>query len=94
MVAPTKLVKLTPDSTANELLDDADHEPVVVERNGVRYVVRREMDADDIWAGYDPELALKALDEIVGIFDDIDTDAWIADIYEARKKGSRPIDGR
>jgi hypothetical protein len=94
MVAPSKLVKITPEATADDLLDDADREPVIVERNGVRYYVTREVESSDIWTGYDPERAFRALDAIVGIFDDVDTDAWIADIYDAREKGSRPIDGR
>jgi hypothetical protein len=91
MVASSKLVKVTPESTVDELLDDADCEPIVVERNGVRYQVSRETDVEDIWEGWDQEKALRSLDEVAGTWSDYDTKTIIANLYQARIEGSRPI---
>lgn len=92
MVATRKTIKVTSESTVDELFTDADSSPVVLERNGVRYRLSREDAKPDIWEGYDPERARQVLDDVAGIFSDIDVDRWIADIYDAREKGSRPID--
>lgn len=91
MVARSKLVKVTPESTADELLDEADVEPIVVERNGMRYQISREIDADDIWAGWDPDKALQIVDETAGTWSEYDTEKIIADLYRARDGGTRPI---
>lgn len=48
-------------------------------------------DEGDIWAGYDPERALKAFRETAGSLKEIDADARIAAIYRAREEGTRPI---
>lgn len=92
MVAPSKLVKVTPESTADELLDDADREPVVVERNGVRYLVSRAKDDKDLWADVDADRSFQILDEVVGTWSAYDTEKIIANLYEAREQGTRPSD--
>lgn len=92
MVAAHKTVKVTPESTIDELLADADEGPISLERNGAVYRLSREIPGDDIWVGYDPERARQVLDDVAGLFRDIDVDRWIAQIYEAREKGTRPID--
>ena len=91
MVAPSKLVKITPESTADDLLDDADQEPVVVERNGVRYQLSREKDDSDIPTDFDPERSFEVIEEVAGTWSSYDTEKIIADLYEAREQGTRPI---
>jgi len=89
MGATPKTVKLTPGTTVDELLADADMGPVLLEKDGTVYRLSREDAKDDIWAGYDPERVRQALDEFVGSFDDVEADRLIADIYESRERGSR-----
>ena len=51
------LVHVTDDDDLKSLLDRADHESLVLDRNGVRYVLNRE----DVGAYYDPEAAREAM---------------------------------
>jgi hypothetical protein len=51
------LVHVTDDDDLKSLLDRADEEPLVLERNGVRYVLNRE----DVGVYYDPEAAREAM---------------------------------
>ena len=86
------VINLSSETTIDELLANADAAPVLFEKNGVVYRLSREDKANDIWYGYDPERAHQALHALVesgGILDGIDVDKWIADIYEARERGSR-----
>jgi hypothetical protein len=92
MVAVRKTVKVTQESTVEELLADADESPLILDKNGVRYHLSREDPKTDIWADYDPERARQVLDDVAGIFRDVDVDRWIDEIYEAREQGTRPID--
>jgi hypothetical protein len=89
MVPTPKTVKVTPETTIDEVLADADAEPVLLEKNGTVYRLSRETAKDDIWAGYDPEKVRRILEEFAGVWDDLDADRLIADIYEARERGSR-----
>jgi hypothetical protein len=50
-------VHVTDDDDLKTLLDRADEEPLVLERNGVRYVLNRE----DVGVYYDPEAAREAM---------------------------------
>jgi hypothetical protein len=50
------------------------------------------MHNEDIWAGYDPEKVKEALKHTAGSWADLDTDSLIAELYEARSRGSRPGD--
>ena len=92
MVATHKTVKLTPESNIDELLADAESEPVLLEKNGTVFrLAREDAKEEDIWSEYDPERARRVLDDVAGSFSDIDADAWIAAIYEAREKGTLGI---
>ncbi|HEY7036666.1 MAG TPA: hypothetical protein VH482_35390 [Thermomicrobiales bacterium] len=95
MVATHKTVKVTPESTVEAILPDADSAPVLLERGGAVYLLSRvDAQGDDPWEGYapDPEAISKMLDEVAGTWSDLDVDKIIADLYEAREKGSRPAD--
>jgi hypothetical protein len=89
-----KTIKVTPESTIENLLSDADVEPVLLDKDGTIYRLSRADAVDDIWAGYDPEKVLQVLDEFAGSWSDVDTDRLIADIYEARERGSRHFSPR
>jgi hypothetical protein len=90
MTAEAKPIKITPDIRVAELLEQADAAPLVLEQNGVRYRLSRE--EEDLWANYDPEAFLAALNEAAGTWADVDADVLVQDIYRWRREGSRPAD--
>lgn len=91
MVAEPRRVHIEDiDNDIDALLDSADTGPVLIERHGAMYRVSRA--DDDIRSGYDAERALRALETAAGSWSDIDADALIAELYEAREVGSRPPD--
>jgi hypothetical protein len=88
MAAEAKPIKITPDVRLDDLFAEASKAPVVPEQNGVRYRLSRE--DEDLWANYDPEAFLAALNEAAGTWADVDADALVQDIYRWRREGSRP----
>ena len=83
-----RVVEVAPDSELDRLLEETNGVPIVFVKNGVRYRVERESEADDIWANYDPERVLKVLAETAGAWKDIDTEALKADIQAQRGQDS------
>lgn len=93
MAAEPKHIKVTPGSSLAKILREARERPVVLESDGERYRLdRMERDREDIWEGYDPEKVREAVEKTAGTWADLDADALIADIYRARKEGSRRPD--
>ena len=90
MLRERKPITIDPDSELGRALDEATEAPVVLEKNGVRYLVSREN------SGTRPDISeeqyQKILDETLGSWSDIDADALIADIYRWREEGTRPAD--
>jgi hypothetical protein len=82
MVAEVKTAVLRPSSEIDTLLDQADEAPVLIERNGVRYRVTREI--DDPFAYYDPECAREALRKSAGALAGVDVEALKKDLREQR----------
>ena len=82
-------IPVTDDTDLGTLLDDADKGPVLLERDGELYRLSRE---DDITYEPDPEYVRATLAATAGSWADLDVDQMIADIYEARRAGSRPPD--
>lgn len=89
MLREPKTINVDPDSELGHLLDEATDAPLVLEKSGVRYRVSRQ-DNDDIWTDYDPERVRKVLAETAGSLSQAEAEAMIADLYRARKEGSRP----
>ena len=84
----TQTIKLNPDDELARRLNQQGAPPVVLEANGVRYdVVRR---AEDLWADYDPNRALKAVEKSAGILKraGVDAEQLERDIYEDRTQHS------
>jgi hypothetical protein len=96
MAAEPKPIKITPSIRIVDLLERADKAPLVLEQNGVRYRLSREDEAphedEDLWADYDPEEFIEALNAAAGSWADLDADALVQDIYRWRREGSRPAD--
>ncbi|MGH7961816.1 MAG: hypothetical protein ACRERD_08315 [Candidatus Binatia bacterium] len=89
MVTKTTPIRVTTETSLTSLLDEAAKGPLLLERDGEFFRLARE---DDIAYEPNPERVLKILDETVGGWADLDIDKIIADIYEARRVGSRPPD--
>jgi hypothetical protein len=74
------------------LLDAAEKagEPLRIVVDGVSYevVVRVRSEHPDLWAAYDPEAALEALEESAGVLGGIDADALIAELKAEREQDS------
>lgn len=82
-------IRVTPDTDLPRLLDAAAKGPLLLERDGELFRLTR---ADDIAYEPDPDLVRRTLDETAGSWADLDVDAIIEEIYEARRAGSRPLD--
>lgn len=91
-MASDKAIKVTAETDWPRLLDDAAASPVLLEREGVLFRLAREdeetADGDDP----DPERVRRTLAQTVGTWADLDVDRVIADLYEARRAGTRPAD--
>jgi hypothetical protein len=89
MASEPQTIEVTPDSELDRLLDAAEEGPIRLVRNGVSFRLDRE--EEDIWAGYDPEVArqstLAASESWKGL---IDAEAFKAYIRERRRTKNRP----
>jgi hypothetical protein len=76
-------ITLDPDSELARALATADvNTEIVLDSNGVRYTVAPE----DIFAGYDPQAALRALRASRGALKGVDTEQLLADLAEQRSQ--------
>lgn len=84
-------IHVNPDGKLAANIDAAEAEkrPIVLNKKGVRYRVIRE--ADDIWAGYDPEAVIAGMDAAAGSITPEEAERMKKRIYEAREAGTRPI---
>ena len=84
-------VNVNPESELAEIIEtaEAQRRPIILEKKGVTYDVVRRAD-EDIWAGYDPERALQAIEKSAGILKRAGVDAaqLEKDIYEDRTQNS------
>jgi hypothetical protein len=83
------LVHVSDTDDLKTLLDRADEEPLVLERDGVRYVLNRE----DVGAYYDPEAAREAM-RSAGKPIGLDAEEMIQEVYRLRgRKNPAPVSG-
>ena len=87
MATETKVINVAPESELGRFLEEIGEAPVVLEKNGERYVLARE-DAHDIWADYDPEKVRQALRQGTGILAGVDRESLLSDIHAAREQNS------
>ena len=85
MARAPKKIKVAPGSELARLLDEASGESLLLEKDGI--VDRLSTEEEDIWAGYDPEQVIAALDRTAGTWADIDVDALITKLYRVREEG-------
>jgi len=79
-------ITVDPASELARVLADAD-ESIVLASNGVRYRVQRE--ADDLFAGYDPQRVRTALRRSAGALAGVDVAALKRELREQREQASR-----
>ncbi len=87
MATESKVINVAPESELGRFLEEIGEPPVVLEKEGGRYVLARE-DAHDIWADYDPEKVRQALRQCAGALAGIDRKSLINDIRAAREQDS------
>jgi hypothetical protein len=92
MVARRRTVKVTPESDLIQMLDAAEHEPLLLERNGVVYRLSRADEAEDIWAGYDPERVRAGLRAMSGTITAEEAEHLKRLVEHGREEGTRPDD--
>jgi len=86
MTNDPRTIVLDPESELARVLAGQDSTPVMVDSNGVRYVVKRQ--SDDIFAGYEPQRVRKALHQSAGILRNVDIDKLKRDLREQRAQDS------
>ncbi len=87
MATETKVINVAPESELGRFLEEIGEAPVVLEKNGERYVLARK-DAHDIWADYDPEQVRQALRQGTGILAGVDRESLLSEIHAAREQNS------
>ena len=90
MVATPKRIKLDPESGFVQLLKEVAAESTVIEADGERFRVTRE-DSTDIFANYDPERALVAIQGMFGTLPDGVAQELKAELRELRDQDSMGI---
>ncbi len=92
MSAQPRPYKLRPNSTLARLLKRDSPQPVILETEGVRYRVVREMESvnltDDPWADYDAAKVCGAVHASAGVLIGVDRDALLSDLREERGQDS------
>jgi hypothetical protein len=83
-------ITIDPDSELGRALDETDGAPVILERNGARFLVTR--DPGDLWANYDPEKVRAGLRKFAGMLTPEEGERIKETIYRGREEGTRPID--
>lgn len=79
-------IQVEPESELARLVAQAETEPVVLEKDGVRYRIMRDPDA--FWAGYDPEAVRAAFAGIRGLLSRDEAEALKAELREQRGQDS------
>ena len=74
------LVAVTDDDDLKTLLDRANEEPLVLERDGVRYVLNRE----DVMVYYDPEAVREAMRSAAGKLKGVTAEEMLEEFYRSR----------
>ena len=83
-------ITIDPDSELGRALVETDGSPIVLERNGARFRVTREL--DDPWADSDPEKVRAGLRAVAGTLTPDEGERLKELIYRGREEGTRPID--
>ncbi len=89
MLREPKTIAVDPDSELAHLLDQATERPILLEKNGVRFLLSRE---ENSWPEMSDEEYQRVLDETIGMLPEEEAEQMLAAIYRAREEGSHPAD--
>ncbi len=89
MVREANIIHVEPDSELGRLLDQVDGTPLLLEKDGVHYILSREDEARPAMSDAEYQ---RILDETIGSWSDVDAEALIDYIYRGREEGTRPAD--
>ena len=100
MVAEPRTIVVDPESELGHAIDDADGAPILLQRGADRFRLVRvaadrnqdEEERETVWASYDPDRLLAALEQVQGVFTPEEGDRLKELVYRAREEGTRPID--
>jgi NADPH-dependent glutamate synthase beta subunit-like oxidoreductase len=88
MFTDPKIIEITPDTELRRLLEEAEENVLVLDKEGVRYRLVKEtgapLDSEKTPADYEAFLSA------AGSWADVDVDAFLADVYESRRRSTRP----
>ena len=88
MFTDPKIIEITSDTELLRLLEEAEENALILEKEGARYRLVKEPEepADSEKTTSDYEAFLSA----AGSWEDMDADAFLADVYESRRRSTRP----
>jgi hypothetical protein len=86
MLSEANRIHIQPDSELAHLLDEMGDTPILLEKNCELYRLAKE---EDIWAGYEPQRARRALRKSAGALRGTDQEELLNDIHLARQQDSR-----
>jgi hypothetical protein len=89
MMMEPKRIKVSPGSEIARILDEAKENPIILESNGETF--RLYYEKTEKLSGFDAEKIKYAIAHTAGSWADLDTDKMIAELYQAREQGSRPM---
>lgn len=89
MITEPKRIRVDPGSEIARILDEAKENPVILESSGDTF--RLSYEKTEQVSGLDPEKIKHAIAQTAGSWADLDTDKMIAELYQAREQGSRPL---
>ena len=90
MATAPKTVRVATETALPELLDDAARQPIILERDGDRFRLRRD---EDIAYEPDPEGVRAMLAVTAGSWADLDSDTMIREIHQDRAIAMPPPPG-
>lgn len=88
-VKSAKVVKVTAKTELPDLLDEAAAGPLILDRDGERFELRR---AEARQADTGPKTVAESLQRHAGFITPEEAEQMIEVIYRAREEGSRPLD--
>ena len=86
MGAKPKVIDVEPEGPVARLLDQAREQPLLLDRGGERFTVRRA--DDDPYRDYDPERVQASLDRLFGVLRGVDVEALKAELRAQREQDS------
>jgi hypothetical protein len=92
MATARESIDVDDDTHIGPLLERAAHGPVFLRRRNSVYRLEPTFGSEDIWSGYDPESARRALLDVAGAWSDVDPEELKAYIYRGRDEGNRPAE--